>query len=218
MRVGRGCKSDALPSIHLVRSARTALSAEGRFTGRLDPPLDGEGLTQARAAARSLADAGVSAVFTSPLRRAAQTADAIARWVGVRLEVVDELTDLDMGASTGLTMQEASSASPREFDWFFRMPRAAELPGGGRMSEALRRTLGALEEIAARTAGGGVVVVTHELPIRLVLVKLRELEGTALWDPVIPPGSIRRLRVSGEGLQIPTVLGDLFRAAGRRPG
>jgi probable phosphoglycerate mutase len=205
-----------LGSIHLVRSARTAFSAEDRLTGRLDPPLDDEGLVQAEAVAHATADAGVTHVFTSPLLRARQTADVIALRIGVAPRIVDDLADLDVGVWAGLTMREASAASPDEFAWFFRMPQVAEIPGGERTWDAQARVIGALEEIARGAGSGSVVAVTHELPIRFVLMRLRELEGTAIWDPTIPPGWTTRLRASEEGLQIPTVLEDMFRAARRR--
>lgn len=199
-------------SIYLVRAAQTSLSAEDRFVGRLDPSLDAEGLEQARAVAKSLARTGAGAVFTSPLRRSQETATVIAQAVGSALAVLDDLTDVDMGAWTGLTMAEASSSSPVEFDRFFQLPQAAEVPGGGWMWETQRRMLLTLGEIGAN-APGDVVVVTHELPIRLVLVKLRHLERTALWDPAIPPGSVTRLRFVDGDLQIPTVLEDLLRTS-----
>lgn len=202
-------------AIFLVRSARTALSAAGRLTGRLDPSLDGVGADQARDAAIEIASAGVAEVLSSPLRRARETADAIGRAVGARPRILEELVDVDAGAWTGLTMEEASVASPEEFDAFFRMPQAAEIPGGGRMWETQRRLLATLEGIGG-AARGDVVAITHELPIRLALVKLRRLEGTALWGPAIPPGSITRLRASDDGMEIPTVLDDLFRASQRR--
>ncbi len=211
----RGAERRVARAIHLARAGRTALSSEGRRAGRLDPPLDREGLAQAAALADAMAEAGAARVFTSPLLRARQTAEAVARRIGASPVIVDDLTDLDLGAWSGLTQEEAAAVTPDDFDWFFRMPQAAEIPGGERSGDAQARVLRALERIAMDVAAGSVVAVTHELPIRFVLLTLRKLEGTAMWDPAVPPGSATRLRISAEGLEIPTVLEDLLRAARR---
>jgi probable phosphoglycerate mutase len=201
-------------NLFLVRAGRTSFSAERRFVGRLDPGLDEEGIAQARAAASILADEGVVAVFTSPLRRARETADIIAGACGVEVDERDDLIDVDAGTWTGLTREEAAAAASGEFDLFFRFPASATMPRGERMWAALERVSEVLEAIG-RPGAGSVVAVTHELPIRLVLQRLRRLDGTALWDPAVAPGSITRLRAATSGLEIPTVLEDLFRAARR---
>jgi broad specificity phosphatase PhoE len=208
-------RSDA-PSIYLVRAAGTGLSAEGRLSGRLDPPLDERGLRKAREAGLRLARAGVAGVYSSPLTRARMTADAIASQAGVRVQLASNLIDVDAGAWTGLTRPEMRASRPEEFDWFFRLPRAGHFPGGERMSNVQDRIFAALDAVRRRMGERSAAVVTHEIPIRIVLVRMRELEGTAMWDPEVPTGSVTRLRVGPAGLEIRTVLEDLLRAAGRR--
>jgi probable phosphoglycerate mutase len=201
-------------NLFLVRAGRTPPSAEGRFAGRLDPGVDEVGIAQARVAASALAVEGVSTVLTGPLRRARETAEVVAEVCGARMLVLDDLTDVDAGTWTGLTPEEAAAATPEEFDLFFRFPASATMPGGERMWSVLERVSRALEPVAGRGAAS-VAAVTHELPIRLVLLRLRRLDGTALWDPVVAPGSITRLRATPTGLEIPTVLEDLLRDARR---
>jgi broad specificity phosphatase PhoE len=202
--------------IFLVRAGRTAQSDEGRLQGRADNPLTAEGLADAHRAARRLAGAKVAAVYTSPLRRARQTAGVIARLVSVRPLSLQDLVDIDVGSWGGRTNEEVAELEPKAFNWYFRFPTAAEFPLGERLSDAERRVFGALEWVADRHRGRTVVAVTHELLIRLVLVRLKELEGTAIWDPDVPPGSVIELRATDEGLELPTVLEDLFRAAARK--
>jgi hypothetical protein len=99
------------PSFYLVRAARTPLSAQGRFSGRLDPPLDEVGLAQAMYAAKYLGSTGVGVVYTSPLSRARMTADAIASQAGVPAEVIPDLTDVDAGVWTGFTHEPRAHGS-----------------------------------------------------------------------------------------------------------
>ena len=71
----------------LVRHGRTALNAENRLRGRLDPDLDEVGRAEVQAIAAELAAMKPTRVVSSPLRRAVQTAEAIARQAGVRVVV-----------------------------------------------------------------------------------------------------------------------------------
>ena len=64
-------------SLWLARHGETEENAEGRILGRRDPPLSPAGVTQAEALAGRLRDAGVVAVWTSPLRRARETAEVV---------------------------------------------------------------------------------------------------------------------------------------------
>jgi broad specificity phosphatase PhoE len=196
----------------LLRAGQTTLSAEGRFTGRLDPPLDAQGIEQARRAASALAAQGIVAVGTSPLRRARQTAEIVAEACAVPCDVLHDLIDVDVGSWAGFTTEDAARASPETFDVFFRFPASFPFPDGERMWGALERISDALASLH-RSDGRSVVAVSHELPIRLVLMRLRRLEGTALWDPLVRPGSITSLRATSSGLAIASVLEDLFRAA-----
>jgi broad specificity phosphatase PhoE len=212
--------SEERPSaaIYVVRAGRTALSEEGRLQGGRDLPLTERGLEDAARVADRLAGANVTAVHTSPLLRARQTADAIRRALGASVSDPRshrDLIDIDVGAWGGMTTADIAVREPRVFDWYFRMPLAYAFTGGERMIDAQRRVLDTLASIADATRGTA-VVVTHELPIRSVLLHLRRLEGTAFWDPHVEPGSVTELRATADGLEIPSVLEDLLRNSERR--
>jgi broad specificity phosphatase PhoE len=202
--------------IYLVRTGRTALSDEGRLQGRMDHGLIPQGRADAESAAGQLREGNIALVYTSPLLRARETAAVIADPMGTRAVPLQGLTDVDVGLWEGRTTTEIAASEPSVFDAFFRFPFAAAFPSGERMVEAERRVFDALQTIADLHRGRSVVVVTHELLIRLVLVRLRRLEGTAIWDPNVLPGSVTALRATDDGLELPTVLEDLFRAAARR--
>ena len=205
-------------AIYLVRAGRTVLSEEGRLQGGRDLPLTERGLEDAARVADRLEGANVTAVHTSPLIRARQTADVIRRALGTSVSEPPshrDLIDVDVGLWEGMTTAEIAVREPRAFDWYFRMPLAYAFTGGERMIDAQRRVFLGLESIAEATRGAA-VVVTHELPIRSVLLHLRRLEGTAFWDPHVDPGSVTELRATGDGLEIPSVLEDLLRDSERR--
>lgn len=171
-----------MTTLFLVRHGRTVLNAEGRFRGRRDPPLDPTGVRQAEAAALRLSTAQPAAVYASPLRRAVETAEPIARVFGLPVHPLPGLIDLDYGAWEGLTPEEASRAAPDAFALFRSHPGDAQPPDGERLREVETRVMGALRRLMAEHSGRATVAVSHEVPIRLVLARLMSVEGAALWE------------------------------------
>lgn len=184
-------------TIHLVRHGRTALNAQGRFRGRQDVPLDDRGFVDAAEAAHALLGSGIEVVYASPLLRTRQTAEFVARASNARVRTEPDLIDLDHGAWEGLTPDEAAERDPEAFERFRRDPRNAEPPGGERLSDVERRVLGVLARIGETHDGGACAAVSHEIPIRLVIARLQELGGSAMWEFDLPTGSVTELRFDG---------------------
>jgi len=185
-------------TIYLVRHGRTALNAQDRFRGRMDPPLDQRGREEANRVAERLGSAVLAAVYTSPLLRARQTAAPIAERAGLAVEELPGLTDLDFGEWTGLTREEAALRHPEAFARFRRSPRDAAAPGGETLAEVEDRAIRALRTVAERHPGGAAAAVSHEIPIRLVMARLAGVENPGFWELELPTGSIITL-VSRDG-------------------
>ena len=151
----------------LVRHGATAHSAHRRFSGRNDLPLDGTGERQAAALAeRDLGDP--VAVVSSPLRRARQTADAIAGPLGLTVGTDDDLAELDFGDWEGLTFDEARARDGAALDAWTGSPDAAP-PDGESFTALGRRVRRAREVIVVAHADRTVVVVTHVTPIKTLV-------------------------------------------------
>ncbi len=101
--------------LYLVRHGQSDWNAANRFQGHVDRPLTDLGRTQAEALARELASIALEAIYSSPLRRALDTATAVA--AGRDLEVVadDGLREVDVGSWAGLTRAEVEERFPAEF-------------------------------------------------------------------------------------------------------
>lgn len=188
--------------IFLVRHGRTALNAQGRFRGRRDVPLDEQGLADAAEAARRLARVRLAAVYTSPLLRTRQTAEAVAASSGAPIVVEPDLIDLDHGRWEGLTPGEAAALDPDAFERFRSDPRAAEAPDGERLAEGEARVLATLWRIGARHPGGACAAVSHEIPIRLAIAHLADVRGPAVWDLPVATGSVTELRFEDGALTL----------------
>ncbi len=143
-----------------VRHGQTDWNAQHRLQGWTDIPLNDAGRGQARDAVAVLSGYGWDAIVSSPLSRAAETADIIAAGLGLgAVRRVPELTERGFGPAEGL------QAGP-ELD-------ALRIPGGYRgaetKEEAARRGLAALEALAEEFRGRRVVVVAHSTLIRVSL-------------------------------------------------
>jgi probable phosphoglycerate mutase len=179
--------------IFVVRHGRTALNAQGRYRGRQDPPLDEQGWVDAHWAAGVLAGQPLEAVYTSPLARARQTAEAIGGRHSLVPKEAPELIDLDYGTWEARTPAEAETADPEAFATFRDHPEDAQLPGGEAMRAVADRVLAALRDVVASHPDAPSAAVTHEIPMRLIIGRCLEL-GAAIWDVLLPPGAILELR------------------------
>jgi broad specificity phosphatase PhoE len=191
-------------TIYLVRHGRTALNAQGRFRGRENSPLDGPGLREAAEVARALVDVGLRTVYSSPLLRCVQTAEFIARAASVPVVPEPDLVDADLGRWEGVTPDEAEKRDPETYALFQRRPQLARAPEGEAIADVEDREFEALRRIARRHEGAAVAAVTHEIPIRLVIARLKRIEGSGFWDFDLPTGSITQLRYWGGALSLAT--------------
>jgi probable phosphoglycerate mutase len=144
----------------LIRHGQTDWNAQRRLQGSTDIPLNDVGRDQARGAVANLAGHRWDAVVSSPLSRAAETADLIAAGLGLAVaRRVAELTERSFGPAEG--MQDGPGLD------------ALRTPGGFRGAEgedeAAARGLAALEALAEEFRGGRVLVVTHGSLLRVSL-------------------------------------------------
>lgn len=140
--------------ILLVRHGQSEWNASGRWQGRADPPLTGEGRRQAAFASEAIGV--VDAIISSPLQRAWMTATILAEMTGVGpVDVHPDLVERDAGEWTGLTVAQIDDryGADREAG---RRP-----PGWEEESTVLARVVAAVRELAERYPGGELVAVTH---------------------------------------------------------
>jgi alpha-ribazole phosphatase len=176
----------------LLRHAEPEESAHGRCYGTLDVGLSPAGREHARRLAAELSDLRLDAVYSSPRRRAVDTAAALGRDT-----VVDErLRELDFGDFEGRTYDEIASESPETYRAWMETPTSVRFPGGECFADLRTRALAACEEIRSRHECA--VVVTHGGVVRAAL---------AAWLS-LPDEAIFRLDVGYGGKTIVDWLGD----------
>ncbi|MER5262391.1 bifunctional RNase H/acid phosphatase [Actinosynnema sp. NPDC002837] len=155
--------------LYLLRHGQTELSVARRYSGRGNPPLTEVGRGQAEAAARRLAKVeGLTAIVSSPLGRARETALAVATATGAELSWDDDLIETDFGAWEGLTFTEAAERDPDVHRRWLGDP-SVPAPGGESFDQVHHRVRRARNAVVSRFGGANVVVVSHVTPIKSLL-------------------------------------------------
>ncbi|MFI6292083.1 histidine phosphatase family protein [Nonomuraea sp. NPDC050790] len=157
-------------SLLLLRHGETPLSVERRFSGLGDAELTANGLAQAAAAAERLAREPyrLDVIVSSPLKRARQTAEAVAARTGLGVEVDEDLRETDFGAWEGHTFTEIQRRWPDELAAWLAEPSVAP-PDGESFAEAARRVQRVRDRLVEQHLGKTVLVVSHVTPIKMLL-------------------------------------------------
>lgn len=164
----------------LLRHGQTVLSVEKRFSGVGDQPLTETGRAQAAAAATRLATSGATAVVSSPVRRARETAQAVADALGVELALEPGLRETDFGDWEGYTFGEVGKRWPDEMAAWLA-DTAVTPPYGESFDATAVRVREALDRVLAAYAGQRVVLVSHVSPIKTLLRFALDAPPSALY-------------------------------------
>ena len=149
--------------LYLVRHGETEWNRQQRIQGSTDIPLNDTGRAQALASAALLASAEPHAVFASPLLRAFETGEIIARTLGLPVPVpVPKLVERHYGEAEGLNYRQIEK----------RFPDRSLVPGQEHKQQLSTRSMRALLAIARSSDGEAVVIVAHGGVIRAILAEL----------------------------------------------
>lgn len=153
-----------MTTILLARHGETDWNRENRFQGHADPPLNETGRAQAAELAAALADEPLAAIYSSPLRRAFETAQIVGAPHGLEPVAVEALREVDVGSWQGLTRVEIEERFPERFARWLDYEQGWE--DGESYDEMGRRVIAGLLELAAAHDGERILAVSHGGPVR----------------------------------------------------
>ena len=171
-----------------VDALRHEVTVDSGFCGRLDTELTTCGWLQMRHATRHGGPWDV--VLTSPLRRCAAFAGALAADRGVACEVVEAWAEYGFGAWEGRSAEELWREDPAALERFWHDPWAHPPPGGETMAAFASRVSQAWADIARAHAGRRVLLVTHGGVIRMLGHMLDPRPRHAFLSVAVPHGSL----------------------------
>jgi broad specificity phosphatase PhoE len=176
-----------------VRHGATEWSQARRFAGSRDIPLTAQGRLQAEAVAQALAGISAAAVYTSPLERARTTAEVIAK--PHRLEPVNapDFREMSFGAWEGVTRDELATRLPAEAHVWASTPHLLTPPQGEALTAVDARVRAALGALIEQHRGEAVILVSHAIVTRLIVLAALGLGPDRLWSVDASPAGITEI-------------------------
>ncbi len=181
------------PRLLLIRHGVTAWNREGRWQGRLDPPLSDDGRREAQLLADRIARDGElrpARIISSTLARAAQTAAALADATGVQVEPEPRLMEIGAGEWEGHTHDELEITDGVRYRAWRSQASDARPPGGEAIDEVVSRVRGVLDAVEASDGPWPTALVSHGGTLRVVSNQLFELPGRWMWSFDVDNASI----------------------------
>jgi phosphoserine phosphatase len=161
--------------ILLLRHGETDWNLQGRCQGASDLDLNRSGMSQAEEVGRILRQEPLTAIYSSPLKRAFQTAEIIGRHHSDLPILIDRaFRELDHGLLEGLTFDEIKSQYPAFIGRWREAAAESKVPGGESLAEVELRSWNALQRVVQRHATGTALVVTRNFPILAILCRVTE--------------------------------------------
>ena len=166
-------------NILLIRHAETDMA--GRFCGHSDPALNEAGERQALRLAEEISRLGVARIYSSDLRRAAQTAAAVARRTGIAVSHRVGLREIDFGQWEGLDWRQIELRFPEEAGLWLREFPLRSAPGGESYSAFTDRVAMTIATLLRTTTRETAAVVTHRGVMSHVLTKFFGFPEQEAW-------------------------------------
>jgi broad specificity phosphatase PhoE len=165
----------------VLRHGETDWNLAGRYQGCIDTGLSSEGRAQAAAVAGALSGRRLAAVYSSPLTRARETAEAIARPHGLAVHTEEAFNEICHGVWEGLMVEEVQARFPDLYaEW--RATTHVTMPGGENLAQVSDRVLGQLRRLQTLHDGETVCLVSHDVPVRLLILEALGLPLDRFWS------------------------------------
>ena len=166
----------------LVRHGATTATEEGRFSGSTGVELSEEGRWQAARLGERLSRHDITAVYSSPLSRALDTARIVAAHCRLEPVIRDGLREIGHGRWEGLKREEVEREFAAEYAAWDADPFTFAPEGGESGVAVLARALPVIREIVTAHPGEQVLVVAHKATLRLVLSSLLGFDARGYRD------------------------------------
>ena len=187
-------------TIYFLRHGETTASRTGVFCGSLDPELTPEGHQMAEDFAAAYKSLPWAAVFCSPLRRAAATAEPLCRATGIQMQFKDGLREIAYGQWEGKTPEEVNREFHDSFVRWSANPGWNAPTGGERGIDVARRSASVIQELEESCDSGSVLVVSHKATIRIMLCFLLSIDVGRFRDRIdMPVASVSIVEMTAQG-------------------
>jgi len=194
-----------MTQIILVRHGRTPWNKEKIFRGTIDIPHDEVGTEEARLAGEWLKGETIHAAYCSPLSRARDTAEAIARHHGITVQDLPGLIDLNYGDWQKVPLAEVKVRWADLYRQWEDAPHTVRFPNGETLEECRARAWAAVAEVVKRHPGQTVVLAAHRVVNKVLIAAFIGLDNSHFWRIGQDTTAINRFRLVGDTWHIITI-------------
>ena len=167
--------------IILARHGECEGNIKGMFRGRTDFPLNERGLIQARDLAKELKNFPLKHIYTSPLSRARQTAEAIGQECGIEVKLEEQFNNIELGSWEGQFKEEIARLYPKEWELWVNNPEELRVDDMETLYDVQKRTKACLDSLVSRYDGEVLVVVSHRAVLKPLIAACLNIASPYFW-------------------------------------
>jgi broad specificity phosphatase PhoE len=167
--------------VYLVRHGTTDWNREEIFRGRLDCKLNETGQAEARALAEYFRDIRLQAIYSSPLSRAMETAQAVAEAKALQVVPHPEFIDIDFGEWQGLPLKEVREKYSELYRLWRERPEAIHFPGGENLARVRARAGEGLQKVVRENPDKTALILSHRVVTKVLICTVLGLDDSHFW-------------------------------------
>ena len=168
--------------VYLVRHGTTEWNKEEIFRGRVDCKLNDTGLAEACALEGYFRDVVMDSIYSSPLSRAVETAQAVAVPKGLTVIPDPAFIDMDYGEWQGLPLEKVEERYADLYRLWRERPQDVTFPGGENLSLVRARAWEGLGRVIRENPGKTVLVVSHRVVTKVMICAALGLDDSHFWQ------------------------------------
>lgn len=189
-------------TIYMLRHGITRSNRERIYAGWSDERLTEEGIIRVNTLGRVIKDWSISAIYTSPIRRAVQTAHILNNYIKGQIIIDHDLREMKMGPWEGMSENEVERKFPYEYKIWQEKPSELVLDGRETLWEIQQRSVNAINRITER--GKISLVVTHVAIIRCIILYFNHLSLNFYKSISVPNTYVHHLIANDTGIETKT--------------
>lgn len=158
--------------LYLIRHGETEWNATSKVQGTTDTKLNEKGLIQAEQVAKRLADENITAIYTSSLTRAKQTAERISQKLNIEATELHNFREICLGPWQGLTIDEIKENYSEHYRIYREEPAEFNMPGAETFLQVAERFCNEINNIITENKGGSIAIVSHGAAIKAAVISI----------------------------------------------
>jgi len=168
--------------IILARHGETQWNKEGRYQGQIDTDLSDKGYEQAKLLGEALKNVHIDHIYASPLKRAYETAYAVAKLKSMEVQQIEGITEINHGKWEGMLAKEIAEEYGELVNQWHTNPRDVQMPDGENLYDVQSRAMETLKEIVANHHGETVLIVSHDATLKAIICGVLEIDLKNFWQ------------------------------------